>query len=157
MALADLPKRVVVAALAVEVDRDHGSEPPARSAPVGDRPVEQRGIDRPRRLVRVHEERCRAGVGDRVRARGEREVRARDLVALADAEHDEREVERGGAARERHGVLDARHRGHLGLERVDVRPERRDPVGLDRLGHELGLASGDVRRGEIDAGHRARA
>ena len=57
---------------------------------------------------------------------------------------NEREVQRGGAARERDGVVDARGGRHLGLEGVDVRPERRDPVGCDRLGDELRLAPGDV-------------
>ena len=73
---------------------------------------------------------------------------AGDLVAGADPEDDEREVERRGAARERDGVLDACHRGELRLERVDLRPERRDPVRRDRLGHELALAAGEVGRGE---------
>ena len=62
----------------------------------------------------------------------------------ADPEHDEREVERGGAARERDGVRDADGRGELALEGVDVRAERRDPVRLDRLGDELGLAAREV-------------
>ena len=37
-------------------------------------------------------------------------------------------MERGRAARERHGVLDAHDGRELRLERVDLRPERRDPA-----------------------------
>ncbi len=113
MALAHLAERVVVAALAVEVDGDQRPHAGAGRAALGDRAVEQRGIDRPRRLVGVDEERRRARVDDRVRARGEGEVRAGDLVARADPEHDQREVQRGGPARQRDRVLDARDRGEL--------------------------------------------
>ena len=66
-----------------------------------------------------------------------------------------REVERGGAARERDRVRDAGDRGELALEGVDVRPERRDPVRLDRLRDELRLAAGEVGWGQVDARHRA--
>ena len=105
--LADLAERLVVAALAVEVDGEHGADAGARRMRSAIRAVEQLRVDRPRRRVGVDEERRRARVRDRVRARGEREAGARDLVAGADPEHDEREVERRRAARERDGVLDA--------------------------------------------------
>ena len=64
-------------------------------------------------------------------------------------------MERRGSARQRDGVLDPRERGELPLERVHVRPERRDPVRLDRVRDELRLAAGDVRRREVDARHPA--
>ena len=153
--VAHLADHVVVAALTVEVDREHGPDARTRLAPLRDRPVEEPGVDRPRRLVAVDEERRRARIGDRVRAGGEREARAGDLVARADPEHDEREVERRGPARQRHGVLDPRERGELPLERVHVRPEGGDPVRLDRVRDELRLAAGDVRRREVDARHPA--
>jgi hypothetical protein len=104
---AHLADDVVVAALAVEVDRDDGANVCARGTPLRDRAVEERRVKRPGRLVAVDEERRGARVADRVRARGERQVGAGDLVALADAEDDEREVERRGAAREGDRVLDA--------------------------------------------------
>ena len=72
---------------------------------------------------------------------------------MADPEHDERQVERGGAARERDGVLDAGLGCELALERVVLRPERRDPVRRDRLGHELALTVAEVGRREVEARH----
>ena len=153
---ADVLQRVVVAALAVQVDGDHGADRGTGAAPLRERAVEQARVDRPG-LVTVDEDRRGARVHDRVRARGEGEVRAGDLVARADSEHDEREVERGGPARQRDRMLDAGDLRELRLERVDVRPERRDPVRCDRLGDELGLPAGEVGRGEVDARHRARA
>ena len=148
---ADVPQRVVVAALAVQVDGDHGADRGTGAAPLRERAVEQAGVDRPG-LVTVDEDRRGARVHDRVRARGEGEVRAGDLVARADSEHDEREVERGSPARQRDRMLDAGDVPELRLERVDLRPERRDPVRCDRLGDELGLPAGEVGR---ERGRRA--
>ena len=153
VACADLGERLVVAALAVEVDSEHRADTRSRLSSTLDRSVEELGVDRPRRLVGVDEERCRAGVGDRVRACREREARARHLVPGPDAEHDEREVNRCGAARQSHGVLDAGDGRELPLEGVDVRPERRDPVRRERVLDELDLASERVRRREVDARH----
>ena len=77
--------------------------------------------------------------------------------ARADAENDEREVQCGGPAGERDRVWHTGDRGELRLERVDVRPERRDPVRVDRVLEQLELAAGHVRGREVDAGHSARA
>ena len=93
-------------------------------------------------------------VRDRVGARRERQVRAGDLVAGADPEDDERQVKRGRAARERDRVGDAGDGRELALEGVDVRPERGDPVRLDRLRDQLCLAAGEVGWGQVDARHR---
>ena len=64
-------------------------------------------------------------------------------------------MEGGGTARERDRVGNAGDGGELALEGVDVRPERRDPVRLDRLCDELRLAAGEVGWGQVDARHRA--
>ena len=48
-------------------------------------------------------------------------------------------------------------RGDLGLERVDVGTERRDPVRVERVEQELAPRPGDIGGGEVEAGHRARA
>ena len=157
VAVADGPQRVVVAALAVEVDGENGPDAAALAPPVGERLVEKLRIHRPGGGVAVDEHRLGAGVADRVRARRERERGADHLVAGADAEDDERQVERGRAARERERVRDVDDLRELALERVDVRPERREPVGRDRLVDELALAAGRMRRGEVDPGHRRRA
>ena len=155
MALAHLADRLVVAALAVEVDRDDGAHARSRSVSLRDRAVEQLGVHRPGRLVAVDEERCRARVRDRVGARRERQVRAGDLVAGADPEDDERQVKRGRAARERDRIGDAGDGRELALEGVDVRPERSDPVRLDRFRDQLCLAAGEVGWGQVDTRHRA--
>ena len=157
VARADLAERVVVAALAVQVDRDHRADTTSRSAPAGDRAVEELRIDRPRRGVRVDEHGDGSRVDDRVGGRCEGEVRAHDLVARPDPEDDEGKVQRRRPAREGDGVRGSRGRSQFVLEGIDVRPERRDPVGGDRLGHELGFASGEVGWGEVHARHAARA
>jgi len=150
---ADRAQGVVIAALAVEIDGDHRAD----LRPFGERALEERRVDRPGRLVGVDEDRSGTRVVDRVRARGECQRRAGDLVAGADSEHDQRQVERGGAAREGERVRHADNLAQLLLERVHVRPERCDPVGVDRVPDEPELAAGQVRRGEIDARHCARA
>ena len=43
--------------------------------------------------------------------------------------------------------------GELALERVDVRTERRDPVGVERVEQQLALARAHVGRREEQAGH----
>ncbi len=44
--------------------------------------------------------------------------------------------------------------GNLLLERIDVRTERCDPVRLDGIPKQVELTAGQMRGGEIDAGHR---
>src|SRR5207302_7072724 len=70
-------------------------------------------------------------------------------------EHDQREVQCGRPARKGERVLDAGLRGQLLLERVHVRPERCDPVRFERVPQIVELTAGLVRRGEVEAGHRA--
>jgi len=53
-------------------------------------------------------------------------------------------VEGGGAARQGDRVSDADPLGELGLECVDVRSERRDPVGVERLEQHLALEGTDL-------------
>ena len=68
----------------------------------------------------------------------------------------QRQVDRRRARRQRraHGRTPSGGR-HLALEGVDVRPERRDPVAGERLGHQLLLGGPQVGRGEIDARHQS--
>jgi hypothetical protein len=147
--LAHHPDRVVVAALAVQVDRDDGGD-----LPLGERPGEELWIEGPRLGGRVHEDRGRADVADRIGARRERERRAGDLVARADSEDDEREVEGRRAARERERVVDSGLPRKLRLEGVHVRPERSDPVGVDRIPQELEFSAGQVWGREENPRHR---
>jgi hypothetical protein len=145
VARTHVAQRVVVAALAVEVDRDDGPNPSTGGAPGSDRGVEQLRVHRPR-VVAVDEHRLRGGVADRVRAGRERVGRAHDLVAGPDPEDDEREMQRRRAARKGERVLHAGDAGELTLECVDVRAERRHDVRLERIPHELELMAGLVRR-----------
>ena len=62
-------------------------------------------------------------------------------------------MQRGGAARQRRRVPDADEVGELALERVDVRTERRDPVGVERVEQQLALARAHVGRRQEQAGH----
>ena len=45
--------------------------------------------------------------------------------------------------------------GELALERVDVRAERRDPVGVERVEQQLALGLPHVGRRQEQAVHRA--
>ena len=41
--------------------------------------------------------------------------------------------------------------GHLGFKRIDLRPERSDPIACERLLDELEFFAAHVRRGQVDA------
>jgi hypothetical protein len=43
--------------------------------------------------------------------------------------------------------------GKLALERIQLRADGRNPVGLERFEHELNLGTADVRRGKVKARH----
>ena len=154
VARADVEDARVVGALAVEIDGDDRGRLLPRARARGEIFFEQIGIERPRVGRDVHERRRRAHVGDRVGGRRERHRRGDDLVAAADAERDERQVQRGGAARQRYRVRHADRGGELALERVDVRPERRDPPRVERVEQQLALGRADVWRRQINAAHR---
>ena len=143
---------VVVAAPAVEIDGDHRADAAAGALAGRDRLVEEARVDQPA-LVAVDEERLGAAVDDRVGGCREGQRGARDLVAGADPVDDEREMEGGGAAREGKDAGRARGRGELRLERVDVRPERGDPVRLDGVAQQVELGAGEVGWGEKESCH----
>ena len=84
---------------------------------------ERRGIDVQRRLVDVRIDGRRTGRADRRRgvAAGVRD--RRDLVARADAERTERELERVGAVADRDARRGAAVRRELALERLDLGTE----------------------------------
>ena len=80
---------------------------------------------------------------------------AGDLVAWPNAEDEQSQIRSWarGAARQGQRVRYAGDGGELGLERVDVRAKGRDPVRAERVGQQFELVAGEVRRGEVDAGH----
>ena len=98
----------------------------------------------------------RAQVGDGGGAGDEGEGWNQHLVAALDAGQQQSEVQRRRSAREGHRVRRAGPLGHLALEGVDVRPGRRDPVGIERLEKHPPLLGSHIRRGEEDAAHALR-
>ena len=118
------------------------------------RAAQRGGRHVPARLVAVDEDGRCAELADRIRGRDEGEARAEDEVARLHAERDQPEVDRSGARRGRAAVhlrtIGRKARGHLALERVDIRPKRRDPVGAEGLLDEVSLRARKVRRREED-------
>jgi len=145
--------RVQVRALAVEVHGDDGLGQLAGPRPRGQRLLQQARIHVPRRPFAVNEGRPAAQIDDRVDAGREGEGRDQYLVARADAGQDQRQVQRGRAGGERQCIRRADGRSELGLERVHLRPEGRNPVGREDLLDELLLQAGHVGWRKVDAGH----
>ena len=139
---AERPERVEVGRLAVEV---HGED---RLRPLGDRLGDAGRVDVQRVVLHVDEDRRRAGVDDHVRGRRPGD-RGRDhLVAGADAEGDEREVQRGRAGGEREHVLGLEVLGRAPLELGRGGPGR-EPAGAQRRGDGGDLLLAD--RGGLEA------
>jgi len=130
---AEPEDRVVVDALAVEIDRDDCLGELAEFLARGDLLGEQTGVHVPRRQVAIDEHRRRADVADRVDRCGERERRGQHLVTGTDTEHLERQMERRRAARQRHRVTNPDLCREFQLERINVRPQRCNPVGIERI------------------------
>ena len=104
-------------------------------------------VDVERVVADVGEHRRRAGVDDHVRGRGPGERAGDHLVAGADPERDEREVERRGARRDREHVLRLEVVAHARLELGRARAGRQ-PARAERLGDGLDLGLGD--RGRLE-------
>ena len=116
--------------------------------------VDERGVEVPRGSLAVDEHRPRAQVPHDVGRRHEGERGDENVVAGPDTQHHEREVERGGTARQRGRRRHAEHLRELAFERVDVRTERRDPVGVERVEQQRALGCSDVGRRQEQAVHR---
>ena len=69
-----------------------------------------------------------------------------------DAVHHEGEVQRRGAAAERHRVPASDHGGHLLLEGGEVGPGGRQPPGVEDREQRLALGGAGLRRRQEDAG-----
>jgi hypothetical protein len=147
---ADRAEPIVVGALAVEIDGHERGDPRAFAGQGDDRLFDEIRIDVPAPILAIDEHRDRADVTDRVRGRRERQRRHQHVVPDVDAEHAQRELESGGAARQRDRVLRSDDIAELGLEAVDVRTEWRDPVRVERLEHEAALLAAHVWRREVD-------
>ena len=101
----------------------------------------------------VHEDGGGAGVADGERRGDHGEVRDDHLVALADPEGGQRQVERDGAVADRHGVLRPAMGGEGLLEGLDVLPGGADPAGADRLGDVFELPSVEAGGADGDEAH----
>ena len=135
---------------AEEMDGEHGAGPARHRLRDELRSDEERfGID-------VHEHRTCAAELDGVRGRGEGVGGDDHLVAGADAEREQREMDRGGSRRHADGLGRPDCPRERALERLDPRPHRQLAAGEHlRDGGELGIA--DVGPGEPDrrAAHAA--
>ena len=103
-----------------------------RLRPLVDELGDARGIDVEIVVAHVREHRRRARVHDDVRRRRPRDRRDDHLVALADAERDERKVECRRAGRDREHVLRVEQRRRALLELRRLRP-RRQPARTQRF------------------------
>ena len=74
-------------------------------------------------------------------------VEVKHFVAGTHALQDQRQVQRGRAAREGHSLLHADLGGELLLEGVDVRPQRGDPVRVERVEQQV-RSRGDMCGGD---------
>jgi len=93
----------------------------------------------------VDEDGPRTAIKDGVAAAHEGQRRAEHRVTRLHAKEQQREVNRRRAGTHRRRVADARVSGQLALETVDVRAERRDPVGLEGVVDERALLVAQVR------------
>ena len=136
---------VEVARLAREIDRQD------RLRSSGDRIGHARGIDVEVCVADVHEHGCRARVDDHVRRCRPCDRRRDHLVAFADPERYEGEVERRGPGGERQHVLRLQVLGQPPLEFRGPRSGRQ-PARPQRLGNGIDLVVADRRR--LEAEHR---
>ena len=126
-----------------------------RARPLVERLGHQVRVDLPGGGVAVDEHRSGADVADGVGGGHEGEGGHDDLVAGSDAGQQQRQVQRGGAARHGRGMADPGHVGHLALEGVDVRADGSDPAPVERGQQGLPLGGTHVGRGQVDAAHGA--
>ena len=125
--------------LAEQVHRDH------RLGAVGDRRLDQVGVDEQPVVVAVHEHGCRTDARDRLRGGDERVGGEHDLATGADTRSPQRELERVGAVADADAVVDPGEGGVLTLEVGDRRPVDEGRGGEDGgdacldLGCDLGV------------------
>ena len=147
----------MIGALAVEVDGHDGGDPFPPGLGLVDRLVDENRVDVPRAGFAVDEDRYGTAVGDRVGGRREREGRDDDPVAGLHAGDQQGEVKAGAPAGDGDRMFDALELGERGLELVELGPDGRDPVRVERLEQQFALGRGHVRRREVDAVHDAQS
>ena len=145
MLLRERHHRVHVRRLPVEMDGHEGAR--AR----GDGGGSRFGVHVPRRRIDVDDHRRGAGVEHGVDRRGEGEVGYDHLVARADVEGFESEVQRDRAIRDGERMRDAEPCRELALEAPHERALRRDPVRRDAFADVFELVAGQDRLRDGDA------
>ena len=134
----------VVGALAQQVDWDDRRDMSAAGLEPLQRVSQQPRVHVAGLRVGVHEVWFCPDVADGVDGGGEGQCRDWDHVAWADAPGDQSQVQCCRPRRETYGELATHERGDLPLERVEIRPCRRDPPGLHRPEDVLLLQLTDV-------------
>ncbi len=148
---------VVVGALTVEVDGDHGGGPPAVAGPAGQLLGHQVRVDGPGGRVGVDQHRPGSDVGDDVGGGHEGLGGHEDVVARLDAEEQQPQVQGGGPAREGQGGGHVDPLRHVLLEAVHMGAEGGDPIGVEGVEQEPALLLADIGWGQEDATHGSSA
>ena len=118
-----------------------------------ERLLDARGVDVEGAGIDVDEHRARAEVAENLGGRGEGERRGDNLVAGADAERPQREMQRAGAMRERERVFRADVAGEFILEALGLGAGG-DPSGAQRVEHLALLVGSDRRTMKSYLSHR---
>ena len=141
----------VVGALPVDVDRD------AHRVLAGVQSLRQQiRVHVPALRGAVDQDRPRPDVADRIEGGGEGEAGDENPIALPDSKQEHGEMKGGRAAGEGNAMGPVGDGGELGLECVDLGPERGDPTPFEGTVEGGLVGQSGVRRGEIDAAHRMR-
>ena len=146
MAVGERAELVVLARVAVDVDRDD------RLRPLGDRSLDRLGDEIERPPVDIGEDRDPTLVEEAVRARCEGIRRGDHLVAGPNSGRDREQMQARRAGGDGRGVRCFHPLGDQLLETVDRRAERK-PARAENFEHELFLALAEVRPRERDRRH----
>ncbi len=63
-------------------------------------------------------------------------------------------MQRGGSAGERDGMAHAKLLGEFTLEGIDMRPQRSDPIRIERIEQQLALGCAKMGRRQMNAARR---
>src|SRR5206468_9763849 len=120
----------IVATLPVQIDRDDRCRQPSSSRAAAQLLLQQVRVHFPCGGRCIDEGRRGANVRDGIGRRGEGQRRRDNVVAPADTERRERQVQGGGAARQRNRKWDVDRRREFVFECVHVGTKRCDPVRI---------------------------
>ncbi len=101
-------------------------------------------------------DRPRPDIADRIEGGREGQAGDQNPIALPDTEQEHGEMKGGRAAGEGNAVGPIGNGRQLGLEGVDLGPERGDPTPFEGTIEGSLVGQSGVRWGQIDAAHRMR-